>query len=417
MVEKTVLNNGVRLVSERLDGSLSATLGVWVEVGSRDETPAQGGVSHFIEHMAFKGTEDRTPLDIARQIDRLGGMANAFTSREHTCFFARALPEHMDQLCDLLLDLFLRPAYRSEELERERQVILQEIGSQEDSPEELVHVLAGAHFWPDHPLGRPILGTTETVGTMSRDDILGYLKKSYLPHRLVVAAAGQIRHDQLVDLMGEELAALPSDPLANGRTSPTPRAGCQVVARELEQVHVVMTMPGASAVAEDRWAAAMLNTVLGGNMSSRLFQEVREKRGLAYSVYSYLSSYSDIGMMGIYLGVSPQRAVEAVKVVRGELERMASQPLSQEELGEAKDHLKGSVLLSSESPDARMSRLARNEFNFGHEVGLDQVIKNIEAVTPEQVSVLAQQRLDPAVLSATVLGPVDPDALPRELGW
>ncbi len=415
MVQKTVLDNGVRLVSQRLPGSFSTTLGVWVQVGSRDETPAQGGVSHFIEHMAFKGTEQRNALDIARQIDRLGGMANAFTSREHTCFYARALPEHLADLSDLLLDLFLNPAYLAEELERERQVILQEISSQEDSPEELVHVLCGSHFWPDHPLGRPILGTAETVSAMTREDILGYLKRSYRPHRLVVAAAGQVEHQRLVDLMAPQLAALAPDPAANGRTAPRANTGWRVVPRDSEQVHVAMAMPGTSAVDQDRFAAALLNTVLGGNMSSRLFQEVREKRGLAYSVYSYLSSHYDTGQFGVYLGVAPERTAEAIKVVRHELQRLVTQPLSDQELSEAQDHLKGSILLSAESPDARMTRLARNEFYFERAVPLEEVTVRIEQVSVQDISRLAAAKLDADRLAGVVLGPVDPEALLPEL--
>ena len=415
MIAKTTLPNGVRLVSEKLDSSYSVTVGFWVEAGSRDEQPGLGGVSHFIEHMAFKGTASRDPLEIARQIDRLGGAANAFTSKEKTCFHARALSEFLPEMLDLLTDLYLRPVYRPEELERERQVILSEIASQEDTPDDLVHILGGLNYWPEHPLGRPILGTAESVTGLEREAILDYLDQAYRPERLVVAAVGNLEHERLVDLLTPTLGERATGKGINGRTPPAPRPGLVTFQRDLEQAHAVLSLPAPTAISDERFAAGLLNTVLGGTMSSRLFQEVREKRGLAYAVYSFLHSYCDAGLLGMYLGVQPERLTEALQVVAGVLQEFASAPLSDEELGEAKDHLKSSILLSAENPEARMSRLARNEMGFGREVPYQETMDGIFAVTPEQLQELAGRMLDASQLGITVLGPVDQDKLAAEL--
>lgn len=414
MVNKTVLDNGVRLVTEKLPSAYSVTAGLWMDVGSRDEEPAQGGISHFIEHMAFKGTARRDALAIARELDRLGGLANAFTSRETTCFHARTLAEHLDTIADLLTDIFLHPAYDPAEVERERQVILQEISSVDDTPDELVHVLFGLNFWPGHAMGRPVLGNTESVGSLSRQDMVDYLAQRYAPANLVVAAVGQLEHQAVVDLLAPSLGQLPVLPPRKPRQTPAGNPGLVVVPRQCEQVHVAMGAPGPSAVHPDRFAASLLNVILGGNMSSRLFQEVREKRGLAYAVFSYLSTYSDVGLFGVYLGVAPGRSPEALKVVQAELSRLAVEPVSEEELEHAKEHTKGSILLGAESPDSRMFRLARNEFNFGRDVPLEDVVAQIEAVQVSDLTRVAAQFLAPEKLGITVLGPADADGLTKE---
>ncbi|MFH1033577.1 MAG: pitrilysin family protein [Pseudomonadota bacterium] len=417
MIQKTVLENGVRVVSESQPHAFSATVGLWMEVGSRDEVPLNNGISHFIEHMAFKGTGRRGALDIAREIDRLGGMANAFTSRENTCFHCRALAERLPEMCDLLTDIFLHPALDPLELERERGVILQEIGGLEDAPDELVHVLFGEHFWPGHPLGRSILGSQQTIEAMDRQAIASYLESNYLPCRAVISAVGSLEHQQVVDLVGPVLSKLPANPEPALRRPPDPRPGLQVINRDLEQVHVALGLAAPHATSAKRYQAAVLNLILGGNMSSRLFQEVRERRGLAYAVYSYLSSYSDSGLLGIYLGVAPERVVEALKVVRQELAGLAAAPVSEQELADSKENLRGAILLAAENPESRMSRLARNEYNFGRDVPLKEALAQVQAVTQEDVASLAGELLAPGNLAATVLGPVDEDALPGELAW
>lgn len=417
MAQKTVLDNGVRLLSETLPQAYSVALGLWVEVGSRDEPASLGGVSHFIEHMAFKGTARRDALTLAREIDRLGGHANAFTGKENTCFHARALAEHLPELGDILCDILLHPSYDPVELERERQVILQELSFVDDSPDELVHVLFSEAFWPGHALGRPILGTAETVGNLGRQAMLDYMDANYSPANLVVAAVGAVDHQRLVALLGDEFNALPTRPFAGRRTSPAVKPGLLVVRRDLEQVQVAMGAPAPANASPERFAAALLNTILGGSMSSRLFQEVRERRGLAYSIYSYLSSYSDVGMLGVSMGVAPDKAAEALAVALDEMERLA-QPgaILHEELAHAKDHLKGSILLSAENPESRMSRLARNEFTFGRAVPMEEVIANIEAVEMEQLTALARDGLARNRLGVTVLGAVDETPLAKELG-
>jgi predicted Zn-dependent peptidase len=416
VINKTTLDNGVRLVTEDLPHAYSVTAGLWMEVGSRDEEPTQSGISHFIEHMAFKGTARRDALAIARELDRLGGLANAFTSKESTCFHARTLAEHLETISDLLTDIFLHPAYDAIEVERERQVILQEICAVEDTPDELVHVLFGQNFWPGHPMGRPVLGSSESVGAVGRQDLVDYLAGSYAPDRLVVAAVGRLEHQRIVDLLGSALAELPVLPARHARQVPAAKPGLVVVPRQCEQVHVAMGAPAPAATDPDRFTAALLNVILGGNMSSRLFQEVREKRGLAYAVYSYLSSYSDSGVLGVYMGVAPGRSPEALKVARGELERLAVEPVSEEELEHAKEHTKGSILLGAENPDSRMFRLARNELNFGRDVPLEEVVAKIEAVQVGDILRVAAECLDPAKLGVTVLGPADADGLAREAG-
>jgi len=386
-----------------------------MEVGSRDEEPAQGGISHFIEHMAFKGTARRDALAIARELDRLGGLANAFTSKEFTCFHARTLASHLPDITDILSDIFLNPAFAPAELERERQVILQEISSVEDTPDELVHVLFGQQYWPGHSLGRPVLGSNQSVAGMSRADLQAYMAAGYAPQRLVVAAVGDLEHERLLELMGPALSGLSARPGADGRRPPREQPGLAVVPRASEQVHVAMGAPAPSAVDPDRFAAALLNVILGGNMSSRLFQEVREKRGLAYAVYSYLSSYSDCGLLGVYLGVAPGRSPEALAVVRAEMARLAAEPVGDEELAHAKEHTKGSILLAAENPENRMARLARNEFNFGREVTLEEVAAQVEAVQVADITRLAVRCLDPARLGVTVLGPAEAERLHRDL--
>jgi predicted Zn-dependent peptidase len=415
-IEKTVLPGGVRLVSESQPHAYSVTLGLWMEVGARDESQLQGGISHFIEHMAFKGTVGRSALDIAREIDRLGGLANAFTGKENTCFHARALASHFPEMAGLLADLALRPALDPQEIEREREVILQEISSVEDTPDELVHVLFSQNYWSGHPLGRPVLGTVESVSALDRQSIQSYISANYLPQAVVVSAVGKLEHQQLLDLLGPALSELSRCPSTFTRRPPTPWPGPHVVNRELEQAHLALGVRAPSATSDHRFVAAILNLILGGNMSSRLFQEVRERRGLAYAVYSYLSSYSDSGLLGIYLGVAPSRAVEALTVVRAEMERLRAEPVAGHELADAKESLKGSILLAAENPESRMSWLARNEYNFGRDVSLDEVMAQVEAVTARDLERLAAAMLDTTQLGVTVLGALDEDRIRAELG-
>jgi len=415
--KKTVFPNGVRLVSETQSYACSVTLGIWLKVGSRDENQQQSGISHFIEHMAFKGTVRRSSLDIACEIDRLGGLANAFTTKENTCFHARTLAKYLPELSDLLIDLVLHPALDIQEIEREREVILQEICGLEDTPDELVHVLFGYNFWPDHSLGRSVLGSKETVNFINQRVMQDYINTTYLPEATIISAVGKLEHQHLVDLLGNVLMDLPQRSLTLKRQIPISRPGLYVFPRKLEQIHLVFGLPAPSAVSQDRFVVALLNLILGGNMSSRLFQEIRERRGLAYAVYSYLNSYSDIGLLNIYLGVSSVRVIEALKLVRQEIDRLTVELVTEQELINARESLKGSIILAAENYESRMSRLARNEYIFGCDVTLNEILTQIDLVTIADLKNLAVRMFDVKKLGVVVLGPVDRDKFYTMLDW
>ena len=416
MYNKTELDNGVRIVTERMEHVKSASVGIWVNVGSRDEAEQEGGISHLIEHMIFKGTNRRTALEIAKEIDGVGGMSNAFTSKEFTCFHAKVMSDHLPLVTDLLTDIFLESRFDPEDLERERQVILQEIKMVDDTPDELVHVMFAQHLWPGHPVGRPVMGTLGTVGAISRDDIRDYLKRAYLPTRIVISAAGDVDHQAICDLMGPAFSALPQVGPDTSRQPPRTARGLNSVDKGLEQMHVCLGSGFPSIQDERRFAAALLNIILGGNMSSRLFQEIREKRGLAYSVFSFFSAYLDTGMLGIYAGVEPRDARETVRLVLVELDRLLAGDISPQELAASQEHLKGNIILGAESVDNRMTRLAKNELTYNRQIEFDEVLDAVRRVTLDDVVALAREHLQPENLSLTALGPLGeadlPDALP-----
>jgi len=414
LVSSTTLENGLRVVTERMEHLRSVSVGIWVDVGSRDEREEQAGFSHLLEHMIFKGTQRRTALSIAKEIDAIGGMSNAFTSRERTCFHAKVLDYHLGEIVDLLSDIFLNSLFSAEELKREQEVVLQEIKMVEDTPDEHVHQLLPQLIWPEIPMGRPILGTVESVTGATSESLKTYIHDSYAPGRIIISAAGNLDHQGLVKLV-EPLFGTLGGQAGPGRTpAPEPLSGDLIKEKDLEQVHLCLGLKGVSALSPDRFPCALLNVLLGGSMSSRLFQEVREKRGLAYSVYSYLSSYSDAGMLGLYLGVEPSRTREALEVVLEVMEELG-QGIEEEELAKAKEHLKGSIFLAAESTDSRMSRLAKNEFNFGRYIPYEEVAAKIQATTPEMVSSLAARILDPKELALVALGPGVEKALGK--GW
>jgi predicted Zn-dependent peptidase len=406
-IRKTVLPNGVRIVSLPMAHTRCVSVGVWVNAGARDEADPENGLSHFIEHMIFKGTQKRSAFQIAKEFDAIGGHTNAFTTMEHTCYHAKVLDTQIETMVDILSDIFLNSVFDPREVERERPVILQEIGMVEDSPDELIHTLACSNFWGDNPLGRSILGTRETVSQFSAETIRGFFRRLYQPARMVVAAAGNVGHQRLVDLIGP---AFESVCCGNGfppRITPASRPQVTIHQRDLEQVHICLGTAGLSMVDPQRYALSLLNTMLGGNMSSRLFQEVREKRGLAYAVYSFIAAHADTGMFGAYLAVSPEQAVSAVELVAAELARIAREPLDPAELNGAVEYTKGSLLLASESADNQMVRAAQNEILFEADIPLEEVIARLESVTQEEIQQLAQSlfRADRTML--TLLGPVD----------
>ena len=399
----TRLANGIRVLSETLPDLASTTVGIWVENGSRYETPEQGGISHFLEHLFFKGTARRTAAQIAEEIDAVGGVLNAFTGKEYTCYYAKVLREHLPLALDLLADIFTESAFAQEEIDRERSVIMQEISQVEDTPDDYVHELFNLAFWPGHPLSRPIAGSATTVSTFARADFVSFMEARYRADRVLIAAAGNLTHDDLVRVSEDKFGRL------DGRTTtvdggpPAPSAGVEVHEKPLEQVHLCLGAPGISQTDDDRYTAHVLNVALGGGMSSRLFQEIRERRGRAYSVYSFLSSYLDAGYLGVYVGTSAEWTREVVELIRAELAGLLRDGLKPAELARAKTQMKGSMLLGLETSDSRMSRLAKNAIYYRRDVPLDEVARGIDAVTNDDVLRVAKRVLGGG-LALTVLG-------------
>ena len=409
-MQSTRLANGIRVLSERLPDLTSITVGIWVENGSRYEQPHQAGISHFLEHLFFKGTERRTAAQIAEEIDAVGGVLNAFTGKEYTCYYAKVLHEQLPLALDLLADIFTQSRFASEEIDRERSVIIQEISQVEDTPDDYVHELFNLAFWPGHPLSRPIAGTAQTVQGLTREDFLRFLDARYRPDRVLIAAAGNLVHQDLVAVVEGKFNALSGTaPLVDGGP-PEAHAGVSVHEKPLEQVHLCLGTPGIAQGDAERYPAHLLNLALGGGMSSRLFQEIRERRGKAYTVYSFLSSYLDAGYFGVYVGTSAEWVREVVEVIRAELARAARDGLSVAELARVKQQMKGSMLLGLETSDSRMSRIAKNEIYFGRNVPIEEVAARIDAVRNDEVVSVAQRLFRAGGLALTVLG--DPKGEP-----
>jgi predicted Zn-dependent peptidase len=384
----------------------SVSMGVWVDVGARDESEHQSGLSHFIEHMIFKGTARRSAYQIAKEFDAIGGHTNAFTSMENTCYHAKVMDSHLTTMVDILSDIFLNSVFDPQEVERERPVILQEIGMVEDSPEEYLHVLAGQNYWGQHPLGRSILGSRENIQSFSAETIQAFFRRLYHPERILVAVAGNIEHERIVDLLGPSFASIYNGQPLPERTVPQVQPRNQTLKRRLEQVHMCLTAPGISITDPRRFAFSLLNAILGGNMSSRLFQEIREKRGLAYSVYSFMMSHVDTGMFGVYAGVAAANVSQTMVLIREALERLIQAPVSAEELRDAKEYTKGNLLLSDEGVDNQMVRIAQNEIHFGRFIPLDDVVCQIEAVRAEEIQAVARDLFQAEQSAWTLLGPV-----------
>jgi predicted Zn-dependent peptidase len=411
-IRRTEFASGLRVVTERMPGVRSAALGFWVLAGSRDESPRISGSSHFLEHLLFKGTKERTARDIAEAFDAVGGDLNAFTAKEYTCFYARVLDRDVPMAIDHLADMLQHSVIRSADLDAERQVILEEIHMHDDAPDEVVHDLFTEALWPDHPLGRPVLGTVQTIEAASRDQVRRFYKRHYVPGNLVVVAAGNVDHDAIV----EQLTSLmeTGEPLPEGRASrwnlrsagspPVPSGERLVKRRKTEQAHIVLGTNGLARTDPDRFAFLIVNTALGGGMSSRLFQEVREKRGLAYSVFSYQYQYTEAGQFAAYAGTTPARAEEVVGLLRREIDAVGSAGLEEEEFSRAKGHAKGSLVLSLEDPGGRMSRLGKSEISHGEILTVDQTLRRIDAVTPEDARRVAERVLSQP-MALTVLGP------------
>jgi predicted Zn-dependent peptidase len=406
MIKKTTLNNGIRVISERIPYASSVSIGIWVANGSRHERRELNGVAHFIEHLLFKGTDRRSALDIAREIDSVGGVLNAFTSREYVCYYAKVLDKFLPRAVDLLTDIFLHSTFDPEEIEKERRVVLQEINMMEDTPDDLIHDIFHQHFWQGHPLGMSILGDAESVSGLTRDSIIGYKNQMYLGDDIIVSAAGNLTHEELIRLVEEQLKSIPS---GNGRSdSPLPvyERRFELIEKDLEQVHVCLGVKGVQQNHPGRYDAFIMNAILGGSMSSRLFQEVREKSGLAYSVYSYIAAHADAGSLVVYAGASPENNEELVKIMLKELGRFKDESVPANELEAAREQLKGNLLLSLESSDNRMSRLAKNEIYFGAPMPLEEIMDGFDRVSSESIRQLANEILDNSALTLVMLGRV-----------
>ena len=414
-VNKTALNNGIRIVTKKMPHVHSVSMGVWVNVGARDESSSESGLSHFIEHMIFKGTEKRTAFQIAKEFDAIGGQTNAFTSAENTCYHAKVIDTRLETMVDILSDIFLNSVFDEKEVENERAVILQEIAMVEDSPDEYIHVLSGRNFWGDNSLGRSVLGTRENVAGFNAHTIKGFFNNFYQPERIVISAAGNLEHNRLVDLIGPVFESIRPGNSFPERITPQGNSMVNLHQRQLEQVHICLGTKGMSITDPRRYAYSLMNTILGGNMSSRLFQEIREKRGLAYSVYSFISSYVDTGIFGAYAGLNPKNARKATELILKEIARLKHMRVDPNELQDAKEHTKGSLMLASESNDNQMVRLSQNETHFGRYIPLEEIANNIESVNQDDILHLAESLFQKSRFALTLLGPVADEKIYDEI--
>jgi len=392
-IRRSRLSNGIRLVTERMPDVRSVALGFWVDVGSRDEDPSLGGVSHFLEHLLFKGTEQRSAREIAEAVEAVGGEMNAFTTKEYTAFYTRLLDEDLDLGLDILCDIMSAPAFRPDEIEAERHVILEEILMHEDEPAEVVHELFTEALYPDHPLGRDVLGTAESISAMGREAIAGHFSSHYRPGNLVLAAAGRLDHDEVTAGLERRFGANDGElPHRTVEELAEPRS--QIVSnRRTEQSHLVVGMRALSRGDDDRFALSALNQILGGGMSSRLFQEIREQRGLAYAVYSYRSSYVESGALAVYAGTAPSRTTEVLTLIGEELDKLAQDGITEHELALAKGHLKGSLALALEDSGSRMNRIGRAELVHNEVLTVSELVERTDAVTQDDVRRVAERVL------------------------
>lgn len=404
-IHRTVLPNGLTLITEEMEHIRSVSIGIWVKTGSRHEDSAVNGISHFVEHMVFKGTSTRTAEDIARQVDSIGGNMDAFTAKECICFNIKVLDEHLPIALEVLSDLVLNPVFDPKDIARERSVILEEIKMDEDSPDYLVHEIFTQNFWKDHPLGLPILGTKETVHRFEREAVLDYWRHQFSPGNLIVCAAGHLEHQHFVDLVNKYFAHLV--PGTNGFHQAAPKSSARIIMRNkkaLEQVQICLGVPSHPISHEKRYASYVLNTILGGGMSSRLFQNIRERQGLVYAIFSELNPYRDTGCLSVYAGSSRDTVPRVVESIVAELRRFKSEPVPQDELRRAKDQLKGSLMLSLESSTARMLNLARQEMYFDRFFTMDEVIDRVESVSAEDIIQLSEEYFHAEHIAVTVLG-------------
>lgn len=410
MFVKEYLENGIPVVMEPLDNVRAVAVGVWVKVGSRYEHADKNGISHFLEHMFFKGTRKRTTKDIAVDNDSMGGDLNAFTSRENTAFYIKVLDEYLDKGVELLADIFVNSVFPEDELEKEKKIVKEEIKMVEDTPDDYIHDLFNATVWGQTPLGQSILGRRETVAAFTRDDVMAHIRRYYGTRDIVISCAGTFSPDRMVGILGKRFGGLRRGSEPKKGSPPDFRKDVKVFTKDLSEAHICIGVPGLSQVSEERYVFFLLNTILGAGVSSRLFQEIRERRGLAYSVYSFTSSYIDTGLWGVYAGVSRKKIAEAAEVIVGEMLTLA-ETLTDNELERAKKHLKGNLILGLESTSSRMHNIARQEINFGRYISTEEIIRSVEQVTMAQVKDLANRLIRKDSFSLTAYGPIQKNVL------
>lgn len=418
-VRRTQLENGLVILTERMEHVRSVSMGVWVKTGSRDERPEINGVSHFVEHMVFKGTKSRTAQKIAREVDAIGGNLDAFTSKETICFNIKVLDEHVPKALDVLTDLVMDPVFAPDDIDRECKVILEEIKMDEDNPDMLVHEIFTQSFWKDHPLGKPILGTRDTVRRFDQGTLFDFYGGRFQGGNMIFSAAGNLDHEAFVSLVADKLSQVPAaDPAAVGTLTANPKVHARIVSKQkksLEQMQLCLGVPAPAVNDEQRYTVALLNMILGGGMSSRLFQNVREERGLAYSIFSELSSFRDTGSLCVYAGTSAQNAEQVIRLTVEEFRHLKEQSVSADELQRAKDQLKGNILMSLESSGALMSNLARQEMYFHRFYAVPEILDKIASVTSDDLMRMAQQLFVPESVAVAMLGNLNGLKVTRDL--
>lgn len=409
--KESTLESGLKVITEEIPYVRSVAMGFWIAVGARDESDKYNGMSHFLEHLLFKGTKTRTAKQISEIFDTLGGELNAFTAKEYTYFYTRLLDEQVPLGAEVLSDMLQNSLFGEKEISAEKEVVVEEINLHQDTPDELVHDLFAQHLWKNHPLGRSGLGDTKTVRSFTQTDVKDFFSRNYMLDNMVIAAAGNLKHEQIVEIVKKFFAKKTSKKVSRERVKPKVASGIAVMNRKTEQAHIVFGTQGLHARHKDRFALAILDSILGGGMSSRLFQEVREKRGLAYSIYSYLALYAETGLFSVYAGTRPSQVEEVVKIVKSEIESVTEKGVKQEELHRAKEHLKGQLVLSMENTGARMIRLGKSEIIQGEILSLDELIERIDQVESNDILRVAQNIFGSYNLFLAAIGPLNEDEL------
>jgi len=421
LYKKTLLPNGVRIITEEIDHVRSAALGIWVGAGSRDEREGFEGISHFIEHMFFKGTEHRSARALAESLEAVGGQLNAFTTKEYTCYYAKVLDEDLDLAIDVLSDMFFSSLFDEKEIEKEKNVVIEEIKMYEDSPDELIHDVFSECVWNDHPLGKPILGTEESIRSLSRERIMQFLTEHYAPDNVVISVAGKIKHEDVVAKLSPHFGTFNRGGRRVLEETPKGLTIEHYQKKDTEQMHILLGVPGLGQDDEDIYAMHIFNNILGGGLSSRLFQEIREQRGLAYSVYSYHSTYVDTGLFAVYAGTSPKNTQEVIACILEELMEMKTKGISVEELVRTKAQIKGGLYLGLEAVSSRMSRLGKTELTYNRVLSPEEVVEKLEKVTQEDVLRVIGRLWQKDNISIMTLGPAGHDVVMPEMlkqtGW